>query len=174
MVKNLPANAEDTRLIPDPGRSHMLQSNRAHVPQLSVLCSRAYELQLLEPKRPRVHAPPLERPLQCEACALQLESSLHSPQLEGRPCSHKYINMFFLKKKTLKEFPSGLMVKGGFKGGTSGKEPTCQCRRLKRHGFDPGVGKIPHGNPLQYSCLENPMDRGACWAIVQGVAKGQT
>ena len=31
-----------------------------------------------------------------------------------------------------------------------------------------------HGNPLQYSCLENPMDRGAWWAIVHGVAKSQT
>ena len=30
------------------------------------------------------------------------------------------------------------------------------------------------GNPLQYSCLENPMDRGAWWATVRGVAKGQT
>ena len=32
----------------------------------------------------------------------------------------------------------------------------------------PGEG---NGNPLQYSCLENPMDRGVCWAIVHGVAK---
>ena len=31
----------------------------------------------------------------------------------------------------------------GFPGGTSGKEPACQCRRCKRHGFDPWVGKIP-------------------------------
>ena len=31
-----------------------------------------------------------------------------------------------------------------------------------------------HGNPLQYSCLENPMDRGAWWAIVYGVAKSRT
>ena len=31
-----------------------------------------------------------------------------------------------------------------------------------------------NGNPLQYSCLKNPMDRGACWATVQGVAKSQT
>jgi len=30
-----------------------------------------------------------------------------------------------------------------------------------------------HGNPLQYSCLENPMDRGAGWATVHGVAKSQ-
>ena len=31
-----------------------------------------------------------------------------------------------------------------------------------------------HGNPLQYSCLENPMDRGAWWAVVHGVTKSQT
>ena len=31
-----------------------------------------------------------------------------------------------------------------------------------------------HGNLLQYSCMENPMDRGACWATVHGVAKSQT
>ena len=35
-------------------------------------------------------------------------------------------------------------------------------------GRSPGRG---HGNPLQYSCLENPMDRGARWAIVHGVTK---
>ena len=37
-----------------------------------------------------------------------------------------------------------------------------------------GLGRSPgegHSNPLQYSCLENPMDRGALWAIVHGVAK---
>ena len=41
----------------------------------------------------------------------------------------------------------------------------------------PGSGRSPgggHGNPLQYSCLENPMDRGAWWATVHGVAKTQT
>ena len=51
----------------------------------------------------------------------------------------------------LDSFPSVL--------GTSGKETACQCRRHKRCRFDPWVGKIPgggHGNPLQYSCLENP------------------
>ena len=42
---------------------------------------------------------------------------------------------------------------------------------------NPWVGKIPgggHGNPIQYSCLENPMDRGAWRAIVHGVTKSQT
>ena len=49
-----------------------------------------------------------------------------------------------------------------FPGGSDGKESTCQCRRPR---FDPWVGKVPwrrgNGNPLQDSCLENPMDRGA-------------
>ena len=36
-----------------------------------------------------------------------------------------------------------ICVVWGFPGGTSGKEPTCQCRKYKRLGFDPGVGKIP-------------------------------
>ena len=40
MVKNLPANAEDTSLIPGPGRSHVLQSNKAHAPQLQSPCAR--------------------------------------------------------------------------------------------------------------------------------------
>ena len=41
----------------------------------------------------------------------------------------------------------------------------------------PGMGRFPgggHGNPLQYSCLENPMDRGPWWATLHGVAKSQT
>ena len=41
----------------------------------------------------------------------------------------------------------------------------------------PGLGRFHgggHGNPLQYFCLENPIDRGAWWAMVHGVAKGQT
>ena len=62
----------------------------------------------------------------------------------------------------------------GLPTGASGKEPVCQCRRHKRHGFDPWVREIPgggNGNPLQYSCLENPMDRGVWWAIVHGVSK---
>ena len=44
-------------------------------------------------------------------------------------------------------------------------------------GWIPGLGRSPgggHGNPLQYSCLENPMDRGAWWAAVHGAAKNQT
>ena len=57
--------------------------------------------------------------------------------------------------------------------GYTGKEPTRNYRRLKRHNFDPRVGKIPWRrawhNRLQYSCLENPMDRGAWQVTVHGV-----
>ena len=56
----------------------------------------------------------------------------------------------------------------------SGKESACPCRRP---GFKPWVRKIPwggHDNPLQYSCLENPMHRGACKATVHRIAKSQT
>ena len=41
-----------------------------------------------------------------------------------------------------------------------------------RNGMD--LTKAENGNPLQYSCLENPMDRGAWWAAVHGVAQSQT
>ena len=44
-------------------------------------------------------------------------------------------------------------------------------------GLIPGSGRSPgegNGNPLQYSCLENPMDGGAWWAIVHGVTKSRT
>ena len=59
----------------------------------------------------------------------------------------------------------------GLPGGLSDKESAFQCRKCR---FDPGSGRSPgggHGNPLQYSCLENPMDRGAWQAIVHRVAK---
>ena len=63
------------------------------------------------------------------------------------------------------------MVIMGFPGGTGGKENTCQCRICKRGGFNPCVRKIHgvgNGNPLQYSSLENSMDRGAWQATAQG------
>ena len=62
----------------------------------------------------------------------------------------------------------------GFPGSTSGKDPACQRRRHRRPQFNPWVGKTPgggHGNPLQCSCLENPVDRGAWRATVHGVIK---
>ena len=65
-------------------------------------------------------------------------------------------------------------VGSGFPGGASGKEPACQCRDIRDVGSIPESGRSPgggHGNPLQYSCLENPMDRGVWWAIAHGVTE---
>ena len=62
----------------------------------------------------------------------------------------------------------------GFPGGSAGKESACNAGGL---GLIPGLGRSPgegNGNPLQYSCLENPMDGGAWWATVHGVAKSRT
>ena len=59
----------------------------------------------------------------------------------------------------------------GFFGGSDGKESACNAGDL---GSVPVLGRSAgggHSNPLQCSCLENPMDREAWWAIVRGVAK---
>ena len=59
-------------------------------------------------------------------------------------------------------------------GSSNGKESACNMGGL---GLIPGWGRSPgegHGNPLQYSCLENPVDRGAWWAVVHGVTKSWT
>ena len=60
-----------------------------------------------------------------------------------------------------------------FPGGSDGKESACNAGDL---GSVPGSGRSPgegHGNPLQYSCLENPMDRGAWRDTVHGVTMSQ-
>ena len=59
----------------------------------------------------------------------------------------------------------------------SSKESVCNAGDLEDSGLIPGLGRYPgrgHGNPLQYSCLENPMDRGAWPATVNGVTKSRT
>ena len=56
------------------------------------------------------------------------------------------------------------------------KDPPAGAGDL-RHWLNPGSGRSPargNGNPLQYSCLGNPMDRGAWWPTVQGITKSQT
>ena len=62
----------------------------------------------------------------------------------------------------------------GFPASSDGKEST---QNSGDSGSIPELGRYPgegHGNPLQYSCLENPMDRGIWLAIVHGVAQSQT
>ena len=57
------------------------------------------------------------------------------------------------------------------------KNPPANAGDLRDAGSIPRLGRSPGGgnsNPLQYSCLENPMDRGTWWATVHGAAKSQT
>ena len=57
------------------------------------------------------------------------------------------------------------------------KNPSASAGDLRDMGSIPGLRKSPgggHDNPLQYSCLENSVDRGGWWAIVHGVTKSQT
>ena len=84
-----------------------------------------------------------------------------------------------LQKSPLRERQLSLMHSYGGVSGLprwlSGKESACQYRR---HEFNPWVGKRSpgerNGNPLQYSCLWNPMDRGDWRATVHGITKSQT
>ena len=64
--------------------------------------------------------------------------------------------------------------KNGFPGGSGSKESTCN---EGAPGLTLGSGSFPgegNGYPLQYSCLENPMNRGDWWATVHGVTKSRT
>ena len=61
-----------------------------------------------------------------------------------------------------------------FPGGSEVKASACNLGDLSSI---PGLGRSPgegNDNPLQYSCLENPMDEGAWWATVHGVPKNRT
>ena len=76
------------------------------------------------------------------------------------------------QRNRLGEAPSGhFLDKLSFPGGSAGKESTCN---VWDRGSIPGSGRSPgegNGYPLQYSCLENPMDRGALQATVHRVAE---
>ena len=84
-------------------------------------------------------------------------------QIQGRPKRSLIFN--------------GPQIDVGFPGGDSGKERLAKAGDVRDMGSIHGLGRSPgegHGNPIQYSCLENPMDRGIRWAMVHRVAKSQT
>ena len=65
----------------------------------------------------------------------------------------------------------------GFPGGAGVKNPPANAGDVRDLSLTPGLGRFPgeeNDNPLQYSCLENSMNRGAWWAIILGVAKSWT
>ena len=68
------------------------------------------------------------------------------------------------------------MIESGLPDGSVVKNLSAKAQDAGDAGWIPGSGRSPgegNSNSLQYSCLKNPMDRGAWWAIVQRVAKSQ-
>ena len=85
---------------------------------------------------------------------------------------HNYHFILLDLKLSYKYHPSYFVM--GFPGSSDGKESACNVGDLgliRVSGRSPGEG---HGNPFQYSCLENPIDRSIWWATVHGVAKSWT
>ena len=98
-------------------------------------------------------------------CYILVDNSWsHSWNLQ---CQDSKKNFFF-------KFRLCYVLVGGIPGDSDGKRVCLQCRRPR---FDPWVKKIPwrrERQPLQYSCLENAMDRAAWRAIVHGVTESDT
>ena len=77
-----------------------------------------------------------------------------------------FLQIFFIKLREFLSFWVALVV----------KHPPANVGDVRDTDLSPGLGRSPgegHGNPLQCSCLENPMDRGALWATVHEAAKSQ-
>ena len=81
-----------------------------------------------------------------------------------------------IKKNEIMPFAETWVDLGYFPGGSVVKNPLAETGDAGDEGSIPGFGGPPeegNGNPLQYSCLGNPMDRGAWWSTVHGIAKSQ-
>ena len=120
------------------------------------------------------------QPFECKLLKiLTLVFQLHQPHFKYLLATSDW---WPLPKHTPRTFPSvqkalsqcclkGYLHFRGFPGGSVGKQYACSAGDL---GSIPGLGRSSgewNGNPLRCSCLGNPMDRGACWAVDHGVAK---
>ena len=99
----------------------------------------------------------------------------HEPQQARPPCSSPTPGVFFSKYKTfLLPISCRTLLYFSFPGGSVVKNLPARAGDM---GLIHGLGRSPgegNGNPLQYSCLENFMDRGAWWAAVHRITKNQT
>ena len=104
-------------------------------------------------------------------------SSISVPLFEVSSFNTLLLSYFVLFPQVqLPSLSHSFTINSGLPGGASGKEHICQCRRCKRHGFSPWIGKIPWRRawqPLWYSCLGNSKDRGAWQATLHRVAQSQ-
>ena len=100
-------------------------------------------------------------------------ASLVAQLVKNPPAMQEALVQFLVRKIPWKRDRLPTPVFMGFLGGSHSKESTCNAVDL---GSIPGLGRSPgggHGNPLQYFCLENPMDRGAWRVTVCGVTKSR-
>ena len=87
-------------------------------------------------------------------------------------CHHSFTSEFYMYLIVLSH--PYKVESGGLAWWLSGKESACSAGDTGDTSSIPGVGRCSgegNGNPLQYSCLENPMDRGVWWAIVHGIVR---
>ena len=94
----------------------------------------------------------------------------HQKELRKNHC-------FYLSPYSFQPHKNMLSKKADLNSGSVVKNPPANAGNTGNMGSVPGLGRSPaggNGNPFQYSCLENPMDRGAWQATVHGVAKSQT
>ena len=105
-------------------------------------------------------------------CLLHCRQILYHLRHQGSPCHVAKQNKTKTnQKKSILFNSSGTKPPSYFPGGSTGKESACNVGEV---GSIPGLRRSPgggHSNPLQYSCLENPMDREAWRAAVHGVCK---
>ena len=124
-------------------------------------------------------------PKRIEWCPLTFRGErLHHPVFKEAfecPLPETVESLMSPEKKEIREKGGDVM---GFPGGASGREPACHAGEVRTYVGDVrDAGSFSgsrrssgggHGNPLQYSCLENPMDWGAWQATVHGVAQNWT
>ena len=104
-------------------------------------------------------------------------SVLFHSQVPGHQCKNEYSWSHLLCLITSKLNIFSYSSIAGFPGGASGKGPPANSGDIREAVSVLGSGRCPdggHDNPLQYSCLENPMDRGAWRATVYRVTKNRT
>ena len=145
VVRNLTANAGDTGLNPGPGRSHMPWSSKSYIAQVPSSC--AYSL-----------------------CSTRGATTMRNSRTTANSSSCS----LQLEKAHIQEDPVQPKNKIGLPW-------WLKWQRIRLHGWDPGLipgsGRSPgegNGYPLQYSCLENSMDRGAWQSTIHRATKNQT
>ena len=139
---------------------------RAHACPLSFLFRGTYSWLLCCVQSPLT----LGNPMGCSPPSCSVHGILQAGILEWVAVS--YSNLLLVSHKYLKLWKKIYQL--GFPGGSDSKESACDAGDP---GLIPGLGRSPgegNGNPLQYPCLENAMDRGDWRAVVHGVTKSWT